>query len=262
MTDTAAVAPDEQIVDAEIVSGDPSPEQVPPAPSTAVTRRERRSEVIRPLAADDLVDSFNQYQELLPKLLDSADYQTTGQDRFVKKSGWRKIAAAFDLDVILIRSEVERDENGQPTRAEVWARAIAPSGRTMDGDGYCSIDESRFQTAKGKAKVENDLRATATTRAMNRAISGLVGMGAVSAEEVDSSGGGRTKTPDWAKPAPDDARAALTAALTKVIGHDAVTADFIRMLDERTGGFPVVVALWLSTLPDWIAAGAKRAQGQ
>jgi hypothetical protein len=68
-----------------------------------------------------------------------------------------------------------------PLRAEVWARAIAPSGRSMDGDGYCSVDEERFSGPRGnKSKLENDLRATATTRAMNRAISGLVGMGEVS----------------------------------------------------------------------------------
>lgn len=173
---------------------DTHPDHVPatePQAATALVRRERRSEVIRPLDATALVESFQEYQQLLPQLLTLDDYQDAGRGkRFVKKSGWRKIATAFDLDVQIIRSEVERDEHGQPARAEVWARAIAPSGRSMDGDGYCSVDEDRFSGPRGnKSKLENDLRATATTRAMNRAISGLVGMGEVSAEEVDASAG-------------------------------------------------------------------------
>ena len=74
-------------------------------------------------------------------------------------------------------------------RAAVAARATQPSGRYMDGDGYCSIDEPRFKTNDGKQKVENDLRGTATTRAMNRAISGLLGTGEVSAEELSGGDG-------------------------------------------------------------------------
>lgn len=176
-------ATDTPVVDAEIVDDAPEPTV---ATSTEVARRERRSEVIRPLDGRELVDSFREYQELLPRLLTDDDYQAADGKRFVKKSGWRKIATAFDLDVQIIRSTVERDPDGTPVRAEVWARAIAPSGRSMDGDGYCSIDESRFQRQRGRQKLENDLRATATTRAMNRAISGLVGMGEVSAEEVSA----------------------------------------------------------------------------
>lgn len=176
-TDTAPV------IDAEIVDDAPEPTT---ATSTEIARRERRSEVIRPLDATELVESFTAYQQLLPRLLTDDDYQAADGKKFVKKSGWRKIATAFDLDVQIIRSTVERDHDGTPVRAEVWARAIAPSGRSMDGDGYCSIDESRFQRQRGRQKLENDLRATATTRAMNRAISGLVGMGEVSAEEVSA----------------------------------------------------------------------------
>jgi hypothetical protein len=178
----------ENLEEAEVIREvDIAPPPAQEVASTALVRRERRSEVIKPLDPDALSESFKTYQDLLPKLLDKDDIQEAGDgEQFVKKSGWRKIATAFDLDVHMIRSLVERDESGQPTRAEVWARAIAPSGRSMDGDGYCSADEKRFSGPRGnKSKLENDLRTTATTRAMNRAISGLVGMGAVSADEVD-----------------------------------------------------------------------------
>lgn len=193
--------------------------------STAVVRRERRSEVIRPLATDQLVESFAAYQALLPQLLDDGDYQAADGKPFVKKSGWRKIATAFDLDVQLIRSVVDRDEHGQAQRAEVWARAIAPSGRSMDGDGYCSVDESRFGSTKGRAKLENDLRATATTRAKNRAISDLVGMGAVSAEEVESPGGQRSDTgPPHGPQVTQELGVAASSALTALTGGDAGVA--------------------------------------
>lgn len=182
-----------EVVDAVVVhDGDPpaaSEIHSAAAPSAALVRRERRSEVLRPLDSTAVLESFNDYQKLLQQLLTSDDWQGSPNNNgsFVKKKGWRKIATAFDLDVQMIRSDVERDEHGKPLRAEVWARAVAPSGRSMDGDGYCSSDEPRFASQSGRQKLENDLRATATTRAMNRAISGLVGMGAVSAEETDGT---------------------------------------------------------------------------
>jgi len=158
---------------------------------TEVVARERRSEVIRALPREEVVASFREYQSLCSDLLDKSDWQGIpgGDHSFVKKSGWRKIATAFDLDVQIVRSSVDRAVDGSPLRAQVIARAIAPSGRYMDGDGYCAADESRFRSAGGRQKLENDLRATATTRAKNRAIADLVGMGDVSAEEEVSGGG-------------------------------------------------------------------------
>lgn len=208
-----------------------------PHVGTELARRERRSEVIRPLNADQLAESFAEYQSLLPKLLNDSDYQDAGKDkhgnprRFVKKSGWRKIATAFDLDVQIIRSTIERDEHGKPARAEVWARAIAPSGRSMDGDGYCSVEEERFgkpgeeqwKIDKARAKLENDLRATATTRAKNRAISDLVGMGEVSAEEV--SAGHASAAPAWMLPASDDLAGVLRQAVAYLLGNDSDAVD-------------------------------------
>lgn len=178
----------DQVIDAEVVPDEEPGVPVQPVTGSQLVRRERRSEVIRPLDTEELALSFKAYQDLLPKLLTGTDWQDAGRgQRFVKKSGWRKIATAFDLDVFLISDEVERDDAGTPLRARVIARAVAPSGRSMDGDGYCSVDEPRFEKASARQKLENDLRGTATTRAKNRAIADLVGMGAVSAEETDES---------------------------------------------------------------------------
>jgi hypothetical protein len=139
-----------------------------PVPSTQLVRRERRSEVLRPLDRGQLVASFRDYQELCRELLDDSDYQDytqrerdpsgvwqTVQKRFKKKSAWRKLATAFDLDVALVGEvKVSRDQEGQPLRAAAIARAIAPSGRYMEGSGYCSVEEPRFAKEKGREKLE------------------------------------------------------------------------------------------------------------
>lgn len=140
-------------------------------------------EVLMPLEAERVVEGMRRYQRLLRDLLEPSDWQTHDkrgnalERPFLKKCGWRKIARAFNLSFERISGAVERDEAGSPLRAEVWIRAVAPNGQYGDGDGYCSLDEGRFNSARGRAKLENDLRTTATTRAKNRAVADLVGMG-------------------------------------------------------------------------------------
>ena len=245
----------EEEVDGTLVDDAPdAPTQEPAQASTAVVRRERRSEVIRPLDADQLIESFAAYQELLPRLLDESDYQAAGKDKdgkpkkFVKKSGWRKIATAFDLDVVRVHDEIERDEHGQPVRAMAVYRAIAPSGRSMDGDGYCSVDEDRFERANSRKKLENDLRATATTRAKNRAISDLVGMGDVSAEEV-GGGGETTALPWWAEPATDDRKRQALDATAQVFAGDRDRArQLLKTISDQLGLMPDLIPAFVQVL--------------
>lgn len=159
------------------------------AAGSALAVRAPSREVLMPMDTESVIEGMAAYQAMLPKLLTDSDYQDDGRGgKFVKKSGWRKIARAFNLSVVRISDKVERDINGEVLRAEATYRAIAPNGQTQDGDGYCAREESRFTSEGGRAKLENDLRATATTRAKNRAISDLVGMGEVSAEEVQPGG--------------------------------------------------------------------------
>ena len=144
--------------------------------------------VIMPFDAAAVTQAMAAYQETMRATLDASDWQGEPGARgaFVKKSGWRKIAKAFGLSVTRVEDGVERDDAGEPVRAWAVYRATAPNGQSQDGDGYCSVDESRFARSGGRQKLENDLRATATTRAKNRAISDLVGMGEVSAEEISA----------------------------------------------------------------------------
>ena len=143
-----------------------------------------RDTQIQPLPLQETRRMMHDYQTGLEQIVSTDDWQEfrgnrDGQShRFLKRSGWRKIALWFGLDLEVIRREIDRDPDGRILRAHVIARATAPNGRFCDGDGGCSADERRF------SKVEHDVTATAVTRATNRAISGLVGMGALSAEEL------------------------------------------------------------------------------
>lgn len=221
---------------AEDITDEPAPtgQSAEPVPALALVRRDRTAEVLKPVDADELIGSFQSYQELLPRLLSSSDYQAAGKNRdgtprqFVKKSGWRKIARAFRLNCEIVRLDVDRDGQGSPVRASAVVRATAPNGDFQEGDGHCSIEEDRFREKGGAKKVENDLPATAITRAKNRAISDLVGMGEVSAEEVTAYGasGDRQELPAWAAEAARDRQWQALAALTFLLdpagssGHD------------------------------------------
>jgi len=203
--------------------------------------RERRSEVIRALPREEVVASFGEYQKLCSELLDKSDWQgvPSKSNSFVKKSGWRKIATAFDLDVQIVKSSVDRAPDGSPLRAEVIARAIAPSGRYMDGDGYCAADEARFRSAGGRQKLENDLRATATTRAKNRAIADLVGMGDVSAEEVNVGGGSEPVVEaQVVEPATTENPNVVTEKQLKLVRRKWIERD-IKTADGKTDWVPL-----------------------
>ena len=152
-------------------------------PEAALAKVE--SGVLTPLDVGEVRRSMQAYQQGLQSLLDQTDWQQTNEKPFVKKSGWRKIATWFSLSLEVRSQRVERTPEGVPERATVICRALAPNGRYMDGDGHASTDESRFRRSSGRQKLENDLTATATTRAKNRAIADLVGMGEVSAEEAE-----------------------------------------------------------------------------
>lgn len=215
------------------------------APATA-------NAVMMPFDAEEVRTAMEAYQDTVRATLDPSDWQGTPGSRgaFVKKSGWRKIAKAFGLSVTRVEDGVERDAEGNPVRAWAVYRAAHPNGQTQDGDGYCSADESRFARSGGRQKLENDLRATATTRAKNRAISDLVGMGEVSAEEIAVMGTAEPEvfTGDLVEP---------TAQLAAVVGQE--TADkVIGWIHADNGGLmPASVGRALVAIGRVLAAQAS-----
>jgi hypothetical protein len=125
------------------------------------------------------------FQALTSAMLTADDWQDIGQGRrFVKRSGWRKVATGYTLSCDIVEEEVvDRDDKGEPIRARAKVRVYhRESGRSWEGTGRASTTERKF------SKPEHDVTSTAVTRAINRATSDLVGFGQVSAEELDGTG--------------------------------------------------------------------------
>ena len=171
-----------------------------------------RAGPLLPMDVAQAEQAMSAYQELCASVLEPGDWigHPGEPESFVKRSGWQKLATFYSVTTELLDRRVERDDEGRPTRAYVLARATAANGRHADGDGACGVNEPRFANARGRQKIEHDLPATAATRASNRAISNLIGFGAVSAEEVDSdvragASSSAAALPDWAQDIPPDA---------------------------------------------------------
>jgi hypothetical protein len=136
---------------------------------------------VMPLVSPEkAAEQWRLFEALKAKLLGVEDYQDIAGKRYIKRSGFRKIAVYFGIsDRILKEERTERPDGSFFWKIEV--EAYAPNGRACVGVGACDSLERRF------AHAEHDVYATAHTRAKSRAISDLVAGGAVSAEEVLSS---------------------------------------------------------------------------
>lgn len=130
-----------------------------------------------------IVDAFDKFKSMVLKESDFWIDKRENKKR-VKKSGWLKYALACNVNLEKID---EREVDKQlPPESGNWVtvfhfdyRAIAPTGRYAEASGSASTDER-----EGSDKVIHDTRSLAQTRAMNRAISNLVGGGEISAEET------------------------------------------------------------------------------
>lgn len=128
-------------------------------------------------------------------------------ERTKKKSAFRKMAVFFGLTLPKrgegVDVEIKELENGlvkiekgngyagtlymdtdfSVIKAEFTIEVEAPNGRIVSGYGACSRNE------RGFTHHDHDIPATAWTRSLNRAISDMIGMGDVSAEEIQSGAG-------------------------------------------------------------------------
>jgi len=142
--------------------------------------------VVPAVSAIEAKNAWAQYNELKQAIIEDSDIQKIGDRDFLKKSYWRKVERFFNLKLELIKEEriiKEKVNDRENIAYSIVYKAIAPNGSFCDGDGFCETwEKNRFNT-------EHNVRATAHTRAKNRAISDLVGGGEVSAEEVEAETG-------------------------------------------------------------------------
>lgn len=160
--------------------------------------------VVRPLvSADEALTQWNEYQLLVRKLIGESDIQSFTEDgkqrSFIKKSGWQKLATYYGISIAMVDERLfhkhdptmclrvrltekfgdVKDCGCAVVGARYVVRATAPNGRSVEGIGLATFNEKRARYTR----VEHDLAGKAFTRAVNRAISAMVGAGEVSAEE-------------------------------------------------------------------------------
>ncbi|MGA3111377.1 MAG: hypothetical protein ABSE15_05010 [Candidatus Bathyarchaeia archaeon] len=155
------------------------------------------------VTAEQAVKQWALFEDLKGKLLNESDYQEISGKKYIKRSGFRKLAVFFGISDQIIKEERQDRPDGRFIwRVEVEARA--PNGRICIGVGACDSKERRF------AHEEHDVYSTSHTRAKSRAISDLVAGGAVSAEEVSEP-----DTQDTPEEAPAKASPATGVPTTK-----------------------------------------------
>jgi hypothetical protein len=133
--------------------------------------------VVPAVSAEVMRESMQLFQNLKASLLDkSRDVATIQGKPYIKRSGWRKLALAFNVSDEILKEQ--KEEKGNNFVWYISVRVWAPNGRSVVGIGACSSEERNF------AHVQHDVYATAHTRAKNRGLSDLVGAGEVSWEEL------------------------------------------------------------------------------
>jgi hypothetical protein len=166
---------------------------------------------------------------------------------FPKKSAFRKLALFYGVSTELVSSErVDR-----PDGSFTWSYIIRASvtnkeckTRFTTGEGTCDSKEmSRGEY--GNVSVEHDTKATAWTRAVNRAVSDLIGFGQVSAEEMTPGGATEPRRvidadarvveePPPQAPAPPQA-GAKERTLSPIKVPDKPTATWVKYTLEELG---------------------------
>jgi hypothetical protein len=116
------------------------------------------------------ITDYDAYQKLCNQILVPEDKQKVAGKHFIKKSGWRKLAMAFDISFEIRQCEITHNDQGNVKMATFIVRGMLPNGRFADAWGGCDAVEKRFN------KPNHDVPATAETRAKNRACADLLGM--------------------------------------------------------------------------------------
>lgn len=214
-----------------------------------------------PMSVSDAAMTMRVYQDICAAVLTADDWQEAGEGgkRFVTRSGFQKLSTAYGLSTAIVSLDVDRDDEGRAVRAHAIVRATHHSGRAAEGDGACERSE---RGRRRSDKPEHDLRATATTRATNRAISNLIAFGQMSAEEVELDGApapASGEPPAWAQHVEGDELADAAQVMVAVVGQlgvpDGERAAAVKALGavirgECGGGVPRCVVRTIEHLRD------------
>jgi hypothetical protein len=179
------------------------------------------------------------YDKACAALIGEGDVQREGTGTnarvFKKKSAWRKLGRYFGISTRILTESIEQLPDGEFI-ARCVVRGSSPWGQEIDATGACGSDEESGRRTITMA----DAIATAQTRAANRAVSDLVAMGEVSAEEI---GEGRAAKANGKK---RDARPELTL-------EEALEIEYPWENPKKYAGKPLrdVSTNMLMTIGEW-----------
>ncbi|KKK79392.1 hypothetical protein LCGC14_2833970, partial [marine sediment metagenome] len=145
---------------------------------------------------------FDYIQEFKKSILDKKDIQVIGKNTHICRSGWEKFVNVFRLDhwIVSTKKEITR----QHLQSFKWEKSVQPwikipdRDEWLDGIQYTVVVAMKSLTGSVTQGIglvqqyeggrddrkEHDILAHAETRAFNRACSKIIGLGEVSAEEV------------------------------------------------------------------------------
>ena len=140
-------------------------------------------------SAEEFARDFDTYiaiQKTIDERMKDSVMEIQGKP-FRKKAYWRAVATAFNVTYEPQMDEYFEigDQHGDGDWGyRVTYKAWTPSGRISYGDGCVMASEKRRRDGSMVDATHHNVRAHAHTRAINRAVSNLVGFGEVSAEEM------------------------------------------------------------------------------
>lgn len=132
-------------------------------PAEEVRVSEAKVDIVRPLVSlDEAVRAFNEYQKLKQKLAGPGDFikfkDRDGNLKEAPTKQWRsKLTRFFGISVEIVKEEVETLPDGSFV-VKVTARATAPNGLFMYGDGSCWS-----KTKEGRGDLYHNTRSHAVT---------------------------------------------------------------------------------------------------
>lgn len=127
------------------------------------------------------VKMVRMFQDAKAKVLSTGDVVDIKGHSFIKRSGWRKIGLLFGVQWEIIMVDRDGEQKGK-RQVRVIVRASLPYGRYVDEIAVNNSEE--YTGMRAGQDTWHNLEATATSRAINRAVSDLIGAGEVSAEEI------------------------------------------------------------------------------
>ncbi len=127
-----------------------------------------------------MLDEKNKIERFkkIKSLLTANDLEVIDGGEYLNRAGWVKVASYFDVSY-----EIKHSERQEVNGKVIWkyiVRVSSQGGGISEAEGVASSDEPFLQD-----KSEHFLSSLAQTRAFNRAISYLTGIGELSAEEVE-----------------------------------------------------------------------------